>query len=64
MWYPLLTDWLAGWLADWLTDWLVGIGKENEPVALKRTLGWVLFGENKNNKRLNVDVFSEECNLD
>ena len=59
-----LTDWLAGWLADWLTDWLVGIGKENEPVALKRTPGWVLFGENKNNKRLNVDVFSEECNLD
>ena len=34
-------------------------GRENEAVASKAKLGWVLFGENKNNKTLNVKIFSK-----
>ena len=42
----------------------VRVGKENEPVALKMKLDWVMFGGNKNNKTWSVDAFSKECNLD
>ena len=42
----------------------VQVENKNKPVVLKTKLGWVIFGGNKNNKKLSANAFSTECNLD
>ena len=42
----------------------IRVGNENEPMALKTKLGWVIFGGHRNNNKYHsINAFSNEFDL-